>query len=85
MMTIDRSQIKCVTRRGARGAEADFSATINARPWLCCKAAVWPSLPFAQINSRAISMSIEEASAVSLALQMAVEWIAEELVKEKQP
>ena len=76
---LQRLQIERIVRRGKDGAEAEFVLPTISGPWFCCRAWTWPKVPLSQIQARATAMTTDQAHAVSIALQMAVEWIALEM------
>ncbi len=76
---VHRLQIERVIRRGVLfgRAEAEFRL-MNG--WMCCKAWIDRGLPLIQVQPTV--MSRERASAVAISIQMALDWIAEELASQ---
>ncbi len=74
-ITEHRLQIERIILRGHSGPEATFLVG----EWFCCQAWFKDGVPL--IHSRGTVMTVEQASTVSIALQMACEWVAEEMAK----
>jgi hypothetical protein len=72
-ITSHRVKIERVVTRGPGGACAEF--LLNGE-WFCCRA--WIAIWGQRIQVRGTEMLPEQASAVAIAIQMALDWLEEE-------
>lgn len=80
-ITEHRLKIERVVRRGAENSCAEFYLKTPTGNWWACTASYWPKAGVEQIETRRTAMSLDQANTVSVALGMAIEWIAEEMAK----
>lgn len=73
-ISVHRVSIERIVRHNLGGkVEAEF----KAGEWYCCEA--WIDCEGQHIQTRGTKMTPEQASTVAIAIQMALEWLGEEM------
>jgi hypothetical protein len=72
-----RAQIERLIFKGQRSPSAEFYHLREGGRWLAAQA--WFQNDVPKVAARGCGMTIEEAAVVQVALQMAIDWIVEEL------
>ena len=75
--SVHHLQIERIIRRSNDNVQAEFLH--KGRP--TCRAMICPRAGLQYVHVEAFNLTVVDASGLSIALQMAVDWIAEESVK----